>query len=287
MLALAALLAFQIFTSALPDAVWNTPYRAAIKTEGRGPFTWKLSGASQLPSGLRLNPSTGEIFGRPQTTGSFDLTVAVNDSDAEWERTFTIRIARPLEIVTQSLPPGSDQTPYRVRLDARGGTTPVRWKVTEGKLPPGLELNPDTGVITGTPGRGGEISVGLTATDGARPPQSVTRIFSANFFVPLSVVWKKFPRVESEGIFGSVEVANDSRDDFDLTVVVVAVNEYGKAFTLGYQHFRLLQKSLSPEIPFGFKLPRGTYVAHVDAVAEVPPRTIYRARKQEPSLKLE
>ena len=82
-------------------------------------------------------------------------------------------------------------------------------------------------------------------------------------------------------IGGRLEVSNSTGDDFDFTVVVLAVNEIGKAFAIGYQHFPLKSGVESMEIPFGETLPQGRYVVHVDAVGEVPPRhAIYRARLQ-------
>jgi len=66
-------------------------------------------------------------------------------------------------------------------------------------------------------------------------------------------------------------------------VIVVAVNEIGKAFALGYQRFDLQPNNKDVEIKFGSTLPRGQYVIHADAIAEVPgKRAIYRSRLQTP-----
>ncbi|MFQ5695338.1 MAG: hypothetical protein ACE5HB_05060 [Terriglobia bacterium] len=105
---------------------------------------------------------------------------------------------------------------------------------------------------------------------------------------PLTVDWSRPPRVQSGGIYGSVRVANDTEDDFDLTVIVVAINDYGKAFALGYKQFVLEKKSVSDDIPFGFGLPHGEYVVHVDAVAEVREKNlIYRDRRQRESFQVD
>jgi len=64
-------------------------------------------------------------------------------------------------------------------------------------------------------------------------------------------------------------------------VIVVAVNEIGKAFALGYQHFDLLPKTKEQEIPFESQLPGGRYTVRVDAVGEVSAKNrIYRAARQ-------
>jgi hypothetical protein len=61
-------------------------------------------------------------------------------------------------------------------------------------------------------------------------------------------------------------------------VLVVAVNEIGKAFALGYQHFALAPGATSPTIPFGMQMSPGRYRVRADAVGEVAPKNvIYRS----------
>ena len=62
-------------------------------------------------------------------------------------------------------------------------------------------------------------------------------------------------------------------------MVVLAVNENGRATAIGYQHFPLKQGASDFEIPFGENLPYGTYSVNVDVVGEVAAsNSIYRAR---------
>jgi hypothetical protein len=97
----------------------------------------------------------------------------------------------------------------------------------------------------------------------------------------LAIEWITPPRLQGSSINGSAVVTNWTDSDFDQTVIVLAVNEIGKAFALGYQHFTLPHKSKSVPITFGSNLPPGQYVIHADAVAEVPEKgAIYRARLQ-------
>lgn len=87
--------------------------------------------------------------------------------------------------------------------------------------------------------------------------------------------------VDGRRIDGSVEITNATRDDMDLTFIVLAVAPNGRATAIGYQHFTLRRGTKGQELPFGDTLTRGTYVVNVDAVGEVLRKNlIYRERLQ-------
>jgi len=54
-------------------------------------------------------------------------------------------------ITTNSLPEGVEDVAYSHTLEVQGGSPPYIWSVMGGELPIGLQLNPTTGVISGTP----------------------------------------------------------------------------------------------------------------------------------------
>jgi hypothetical protein len=96
----------------------------------------------------------------------------------------------------------------------------------------------------------------------------------------LSIDWKQFPAVHGQQLEGSVVVNNFTGQDFRLTVIVMGVNEIGRATALGYQEF-ILGSGGEQVIPFGSSPGPGSYIVHADAVAEVAAtNSIYRARKQ-------
>jgi hypothetical protein len=59
--------------------------------------------------------------------------------------------AASMGITPTSLPVGVPGAAYAQTLTATGGSAPYRYLVNDGALPLGLSLNPDTGVISGTP----------------------------------------------------------------------------------------------------------------------------------------
>jgi hypothetical protein len=275
----------EIVTASLPDAVVGVAYKAKLEASGgKPPYHWSLQ-TPGIPEGLVLDPASGEISGRPLTAATAHFTVGVEDSSRPPQsatRLLTLRVANPLALLTTSLPPGGLGAPYDARLQVGGGIAPYKWQIVRGTLPSGLLLNRDSGVISGTAANQGDFIFTVRVTDAASPPQSQTRDLRVVIPPPLSVAWVQPPRLADGSISGSVRAFNGTRNTVDLTLIVVAVNEYGKAFALGYQHLPLGPFTGTPVVPFSSSLPFGRYTVHVDAVSEFAPTvSIHRARLQE------
>ncbi len=191
-------------------------------------------------------------------------------------------VGAPLAIVTEkTLPKAILTASYEAKLAATGGVLPRTWEVIAGSLPPGLNLDPVSGKISGAPTALGQFRFAVEVSDSDDPADTRSREFTLAVISALVVEWKSVPAVTLDGIVGSVKLANQTATDVDLTMIVVAVNEIGKAFVLGYQHFTFAAQTTIPEIPFGSALPRGDYIVHADVIAEVPGKNaIYRARLQ-------
>jgi hypothetical protein len=96
---------------------------------------------------------------------------------------------------------------------------------------------------------------------------------------PLAVEWGRKANVNGQRIEGSIKVSNHTGRDFDLTVIVLAVNDIGRATAIGYQHFPLKKNTRDLEIPFGDTPSWGSYQVNVDVVGEEPISTrVFRAR---------
>jgi hypothetical protein len=183
-----------------------------------------------------------------------------------------------LEIKTSELPKAYIRQPYQARLEARGGLAPLKWEGAEGSVHAGISLHSD-GFLSGTPSQTGDFHFKVTLSDSATPAHQISRQFSLTVISPLGTQWGRYPKVNGERLEGSILVSNETDDDFDLTVIVLAVNQTGRATAIGYQHFPLKKSEHPIEIPFGDNLPGGTYQLNVDAVAEIAAtNSIYRAR---------
>ncbi|HZP22398.1 MAG TPA: putative Ig domain-containing protein [Terriglobales bacterium] len=171
--------------------------------------------------------------------------------------------------------------PYVLPLHATGGMQPYNWQVTSGELPPGCRLHARASNISGVPTTAGEYNFTLSLADSSIPRQQIQRNFTVHVIAGLSIEWKQPPGVQGNTIAGSAIVSNQTPEEFTLTVVVVAVNQIGRATTLGYQHFKIAAGASTQIIPFSAAPGPGTYYVRADAAAHHAGRhRIYRASKQ-------
>jgi Putative Ig domain len=176
---------------------------------------------------------------------------------------------------------------YEIHLVAEGGVPPYSWDVSDGSLPPGLVLAAD-GVLRGVPGASGEFRFTVEVADSGKPAYSRSKDLVLRVTAPLWARWSQPPKVSGRRIEGVIKLSNETDQDFDLTFVVLAVNEIGRATTIGYQRFTLKPETIEMEIPFGENLPRGMYDVNADVVGEVAAANkIYRARLVEQGLRIQ
>ena len=184
----------------------------------------------------------------------------------------------PLIIESVSLPKALLRQEYRFDLRAKGGISPLDWEVTGGSLPDGIALNPD-GVLNGIPAETGEFVFRVTITDSGKSAHEKTQQLTVLVVAPLLLHWSRSPAINGQKIEFAIKLSNQTGQDFDLTLIALAVNDIGRATAVGYQRFTLRSDTEDLEIPFSESLPPGMYELHVDAVAEIPEKnTIYRSR---------
>jgi hypothetical protein len=188
-----------------------------------------------------------------------------------------------LAVPDQPLPALDAGVEFHVLLHATGGVPPYSWSVDSGDLPEGISLSRE-GLLAGRPAKPGVFSFVLKVEDSAHPAHTITKEFQGEVTAPLLLEWLEPPKVRDDRIDGSVQVSNGSKDTFDLTVIIVAVAENGRATVLGYEHIPLKPGVTNRKILFGSTLPYGGYEIRADAIAEIPSRnTILRQGLQTPN----
>jgi hypothetical protein len=188
-----------------------------------------------------------------------------------------------LAVVENTLPVVEAGTEIHVQLHAQGGVPPYRWSKASGDLPEGISLTPE-GVLAGRAAKAGVAAFTVTVEDSGLPSRSINKELRIQITASLVLEWLQPPRVHGDRIEGIAQVSNGANDDFDLTVIIVGINDVGRATALGYEHVTLKAGVSNLRVPFGSSLPRGAYMVHADAIAEIAMKNmILRRQLQTPA----
>ncbi|MCL2165344.1 MAG: S8 family serine peptidase [Oscillospiraceae bacterium] len=156
----------EITTPSLPGGALGLSYSYTLKANSVEPVAWTTENGN-LPNGLNLNGATGEIYGTPNSTGTFYFTVkATNSAGSDAKPLSIVVTTAPVApiINSASLPNGVIGVPYSQTLNA-SGTAPIAWSIELGSLPNGLNLNSVTGEIYGAPSSSGTYSFTVRASN--------------------------------------------------------------------------------------------------------------------------
>lgn len=187
-----------ISTTTLPGGTVNSTYAGATLAASGGvpPISWSVT-AGAMPAGLTLNGVTGAIDGTPTAAGTFNFTVTATDAWSTPQtktQALSIVVAPALSITTASVPDGAMNTPYSTTLISNGGTAPVSWSIVSGTLPAGLTLDPNTGIISGTPTTVELANFTVAAADHSTPPATPQKALSISVVaVPLVIATTTLP----------------------------------------------------------------------------------------------
>ena len=83
-----------ITTTTLPGGTVGTPYHHQLQATGGGFILWELF-SGELPDGLTLKQTTGEISGTPTAVGTATFTVKAENSVGSATKELSITIAKP------------------------------------------------------------------------------------------------------------------------------------------------------------------------------------------------
>ncbi len=201
----------QPFTGALMTDVLDSPCVPSSRSQAY------VFNATAIPSGtlgyLTLSP-VGEGQPYVSTLNSWDGAVTSNmaivpagsqgeiDAYASNPTQLVLDISSyfapiaTLSITTGSLPSGTLGYNYSTTLGATGGVTPYTWSIILGSWPPGLNLDPNSGVISGIPTAAGNYPLTLQVADSQWPPAKATAALNLivnAVITPLSIVTVSLP----------------------------------------------------------------------------------------------
>ena len=157
-----------ITTTSLEDALKGSAYSQTVEVaNAAGAVTYGVAGG-EIPVGLTLNTSTGEISGTPTTTSSYTAQFTV------WADDGTTYVEQPLEIYVvgfQSIAIIDNINPimtigeeYDHTVSTEDGFGVPVFTLASGSLPAGISMD-STGYITGTPTTEGVYNYTIQVTD--------------------------------------------------------------------------------------------------------------------------
>lgn len=153
----------EIMGSSFSGAAGASFAQQMVARKGVPPYRWETTSGS-LPPGITLD-GYGSLSGIPRELGEYSFTLQVRDATGGTSSKACSFSVKTVVIQTLALPPARLSLWYSQTLAAAGGVPPYTFSVSGGSLPPGVSLDPATGIISGYPTATGSFAVSFSVSD--------------------------------------------------------------------------------------------------------------------------
>jgi hypothetical protein len=126
----------------------GTVYSQSVTASPAGTYSYAVTSGA-LPSGLTLNAANGAISGTPTTPGTFAFTVTATAGGCAVSQPYAITIGCVTLMLSNLSATAQAGVAYNQTLSVAPAGT-YSFSLVQGNLPPGLGLNPSSGVLSGT-----------------------------------------------------------------------------------------------------------------------------------------
>ena len=145
---------------------------------------------SDLPAGLSFDPNLAAIVGIPSEVGTFNVGLSASNANGTTNATLVLTVQpRPASgpIITSSTAvTGRTGRRFLFQVVTTGGSPAER--ISASGLPPGLTIDPVTGIISGTVTADGSFAVTLTVIDGSATTTSTLQLtFTSDPAIPVII----------------------------------------------------------------------------------------------------
>jgi hypothetical protein len=177
-------------STSLPDGNIAIQYSFIPPTQGGlPPYQFSLAGGL-LPPGMTLDKNQA-LQGTPTSAGKYNISLQVSDSGAPTltaSQPYTLTIDNNLVLPQSTLPDAVQNLAYHEQILPAGGTPPYHFVMFPyASLPPGLTLDSNTGIVSGTASNPQLTDyIYMTITDSAPTPASIFASVALTVQAPLA-----------------------------------------------------------------------------------------------------